>query len=116
YGSVSYLASVGGPAPWHFGALIPPWISGICRLTFGIAVVQTAVRAHSGARIYGWRFATAVPLRMFWGNLVNFAATATALWEFWDSRRCGKGLSWRKTEHTYPIPVPALATLRVTIR
>jgi hypothetical protein len=73
------------------------------RLTCGIALLQTGVRARSGARIYGWRFAAAVPLRMFWGNLVNFAATTTALWEFWDARARGLGLAWRKTDHVYPV-------------
>jgi len=110
YGMLSYLASVGQPAPWHFGSLIPAWISDLCRLTFGIALLQTGVRARAGARIYGWRFAAGVPVRMFWGNLVNFAATATALWEFWSARTRGRGLAWRKTDHVYPVAQPALAT------
>ena len=53
---------------------------------------------RSAALIYGWRFAAFVPLRMLWGNLVNFAATATALWEFFDAQRHGTGLVWHKTE------------------
>jgi adsorption protein B len=110
YGTASYLASLGQAGPWHFGSLIPAWITDICRLTFGIALLQTAVRARSGARIYGWRFAAAVPIRMFWGNVVNFAATATALWEFWDAHTRGQGLAWRKTDHVYPVAQPALAT------
>jgi hypothetical protein len=40
---------------------------------------------------------------MFWGNLVNFAATATALWDFWDAHARGLGLAWRKTDHVYPV-------------
>jgi adsorption protein B len=110
YGTASYLASLGQPAPWHFGSLLPTWISDICCLTFGIALLQTGVRAGSGARIYGWRFAAAVPVRMFWGNLVNFAATAIALWEFWSARTSGRDLVWRKTDHVYPVaPQAALA-------
>ena len=103
YGTVSYLASFGQTGPWHFGSLVPPWVSGLDRLTFGIALLQTGVRARSGACIYGWRFAAAVPIRMFWGNLVNFAATATALWDFWDAHARGLGLAWRKTDHVYPV-------------
>jgi adsorption protein B len=103
YGLASYLASLGGPAPWYFGRLLPAWMSGLCGLTFGIALLQTAVRARYGARIYGWRFAAAVPVRMVWGNVVNFAATATALWEFWNARTRGQGLAWRKTDHVYPV-------------
>jgi adsorption protein B len=59
--------------------------------------------------IYGWQFAVLAPVRVLWGNLVNFAATATALWEFFDSRRRGKGLAWRKTDHVYPLAEPAYA-------
>jgi adsorption protein B len=103
YGAASYLGSLGQSAPWHFGSHIPPWVLDLDRLTCGIALLQTGVRARSGARIYGWRFAAAVPLRMFWGNLVNFAATTTALWEFWDARARGLGLAWRKTDHVYPV-------------
>jgi adsorption protein B len=110
YGTVSYLASLGQSGPWHLGSLVPSWVSDLDRLTSGIALLQTCVRARSGARIYGWRFAAAVPIRMFWGNLVNFAATATALWEFWDAYTRGAGLSWRKTDHVYPMAQPALAT------
>jgi adsorption protein B len=106
YGTLSYLASLGQPVAWHFGSLVPSWLSGLCRLTVGIAVLQIGVRARYGARIYGWRFAAAVPVRMFWGNLVNFAATATALWEFWDAR--GRGLAWHKTDHVYPVAQPTL--------
>jgi adsorption protein B len=110
YGTASYLFHFGQATPWHLGSLIPNWISDLCRLTFGIALLQASVRARSGARIYGWSFAAAVPIRMFWGNLVNFAATATALWEFFKARTSGRGLEWRKTDHVYPVAQPALAT------
>ena len=109
YGSISYAASMGHPGGCHFASLVPGWIASLCRITCGIALVQTGARAHAGARIYGWRFAAAVPLRMFWGNLVNFAATATALWEFFDARSRGQGLAWRKTDHMYPAAQPAMA-------
>jgi adsorption protein B len=103
YGTVSYLSSLGHPGPWHLGTLLPPWLSELDRLTFGIALLQAGVRVHSGARIYGWRFAAAAPVRIFWGNLVNFAATATALWEFSEAHVRGKGMAWRKTDHIYPV-------------
>ena len=109
YGTSSYLLSLGLAEPWHFGSLVPPWIASLCRLTFGVALLQAAVRAHSAASIYGWRFAALVPARLVWGNLVNFAATARALWQFWDARMKGRGLAWNKTEHVYPIPQPAMA-------
>ena len=43
---LSYLASLGQTGPWHFGSLLPDWISDLCRLTFGIALLQTGVRAR----------------------------------------------------------------------
>ena len=107
YGTTSYLASLGDPGYWHLGSLLPPWISALDRLTFTIALVQTGVRVSSGARIYGWRFGAAAPIRVFWGNLVNFAATGTALWEFWDARARATHPAWRKTDHTYPPPQTA---------
>ncbi len=110
YGTVSYFISLAQAGPWHFGSLLPAWISDLCWLTSGIAALQTGVRAHYTARLYGRRFAAAVPIRMFWGNLVNFAATATALWEFWSAHTKGIQLAWRKTDHVYPVSQPALAT------
>jgi adsorption protein B len=103
YGAAGYAFSLGHAVPWHLERYLPPWIAGGCRLTLAIAVLQTGVRARSAALIYGWRFAAGVPLRMLWGNLVNFAATAMALWEFGNSRRRGRGLVWRKTDHVYPV-------------
>jgi adsorption protein B len=116
YGTLSYLTSLGQTGPWHFGSLLPDWISNLCRLTFGISLLQTGVRARYTSRIYGWRFAAAVPVRMFWGNLVNFAATVTALWEFWRARSRGTQPAWRKTEHVYPISQPAMASGVVRFR
>jgi adsorption protein B len=107
YGTASYLASLGQSAPWHLGSLLPSWILDLDRLTFGLALLATGVRVHSGARIYGWRFAAAVPVRMFWGNLVNFAATTAALWDFWDAYARGERMVWRKTDHVYPAAEPA---------
>ena len=116
YGTASHLASLGHNVPSHLASHIPTWISDICCLTSAIAILQTGVRARSGARIYGWRFAAAVPVRMFWGNLVNFAATATALWEFSKARASGRVLAWRKTDHVYPVAQPALVTNGVGFR
>jgi len=84
--------------------LLPPWLSRVCLASFGFALVQMAVRAWASARIYGWRFAAAVPLRIAWGNIVNFVATVTAIRQFAVARLQGRGMAWRKTEHVYPRP------------
>jgi adsorption protein B len=90
--------------PWHLGSHIPLWLARACVATLSISVVQAAVRVFSSARIYGWRFAAASPLRTFWGNLVNFAATVEALRQFLGARVKHHALAWRKTEHVYPQP------------
>ncbi len=108
YGTVSYVASLGQAGPWHLGDYIPDWLSLVCRVTLGVSALQAGVRAYSAATIYGWSFAAGVPARMVWGNLVNFAATANALWQFWDARMKGRGLAWNKTEHVYPMPQTAM--------
>ena len=61
------------------------------------------VRTRSAALLYGWKFAAGVPVRMVWGNVLNFAATAMALWEFGYARSKGRALAWRKTDHVYPV-------------
>lgn len=99
YGAIRYAT---GP---HLSLHIDPWLASTCSATCVISVVQTGYRAHASASIYGWRFAALAPLRVLWGNVVNFAATATALWDFFESRRRGTGLSWRKTDHVYPVHV-----------
>ena len=91
-----------------FGSTMPLWLARSCEAALLIAMVQTGMRVTAAAQIYGWRFAAGVPGRIIWGNAVNFAATANALWEFWDARRNGKDVAWRKTDHVYPMPQPAL--------
>ncbi len=96
YGALRYASGA------HFSSLVDPWLVNACRATCVIAVIQAWYRAHAAALIYGWRFAALAPLRVLWGNVINFAATATALWEFFDARHRGTILSWRKTDHIYP--------------
>ena len=43
----------------------------------------------------------AVPLRIFFGNLINCAATAQDIHQFVTARIQGRRLKWRKTEHVY---------------
>ena len=104
YGAASYLCSLETATPWRLAAQVPHWISRICYCTLSLSLLQAGVRAHSTASIYGWRFASAVPLRMVLGNLVNSAATVLALNQFSAARMRGKSLKWRKTEHFYPAP------------
>jgi len=103
YGTGSYFFSVWTATAWHLGTQIPAWVSGACCCTLWISLVQGGVRMHASARVFGWRFALAVPVRILWGNLVNSAATAAALRQFLEATVRGRRLAWRKTEHVYPV-------------
>jgi bacteriophage N4 adsorption protein B len=63
---------------------------------------RLAVRCGCVARLYGWRSALAVPLRVFWANSINFLATVSALGRYTAARVRGRPLGWVKTEHSYP--------------
>ena len=102
YGVCSYLLTAGTGQPWHLGSYIPFWATRVYATTLGISLLQVMVRAHCSARIYGWRFAAASPLRIFWGNLLNCAATVAALREFMGAHLEHRALPWNKTEHAYP--------------
>jgi adsorption protein B len=71
--------------------------------TLAIAAFQVGMRMWAARRIYGWRFAALAPVRVLWGNLINFQATATALSQFAGARLRGATLRWQKTDHSYPV-------------
>jgi adsorption protein B len=94
-----------GLARWmvhRAGISAPGWMVPCYAATCGLAVSQIAVRCHCSARIYGWRFAAAAPFRMFWGNVVNCAATARAIGRFAIARLRRLPQAWQKTDHAYP--------------
>jgi hypothetical protein len=86
----------------------------LCLATYLSALVQVAMRAGCSARIYGWRFAAAAPVRATWGNVVNFAATVAAVRQFTAARIHRRSMAWRKTDHVYPRP--RLGELLVRLR
>jgi hypothetical protein len=103
------------PDAWHVGELLPAWLQGFCRLTMGNCGMQTACAPSLRASLR-WRFAAAVPIRMVFGNVCNFAATVNALWEFWDAHRAaGSGRGARRTMFTVAQPAMATAVLRVRL-
>jgi adsorption protein B len=102
YGLSSYLLTARPGQPWHLASYVPWWLARVYAMTFGFSLLQVLVRAHCCARIYGCRFAAAVPLRIVWGNLLNCAATTAALRQFVVARIKHRSLAWHKTEHVYP--------------
>jgi len=89
-------------AGWRGLGAVPAWTAGLCSVTLGLSVVHVLIRTALSARVYGWRFAAGVLPRMFWGNLLNSAATVSALRQFASARLRGHALAWRKTDHKYP--------------
>lgn len=85
-----------------FTAHVPIWMLRIFSLALLLSVVQVSIRTACCARIYGWKMASLVPVRTFWGNVINGIATLEALRQFASARLRRRGLVWRKTEHAYP--------------
>jgi adsorption protein B len=73
-------------------------------VNFALLVSRIGFRMYASARVYGWRFAAGVLPRMFWGNLVNAAATARAIHLWFAHVWGGRSLAWNKTTHHYPAP------------
>ena len=74
----------------------------ILGLTLGFSLLQAAARAACVYRLYGAAMAVTVPLRIWWANALNCAATAAALRRWIIHRLSGEPLAWMKTEHAYP--------------
>ena len=100
--AATYGYSVAAGQAWLFAAATPPWIPAMCTASLGLAVVQTSLRAYFSTQIYGAAFACLAPLRIFWANAVNCAATLAALGQFARARLKRRSLAWRKTDHRYP--------------
>jgi adsorption protein B len=83
--------------------VIPPAVQTICVVIGVFAVLQTAIRTHCCASVYGWRMAALTPVRVLWANQLNGLATAAALRQFLAARLRRRDLAWRKTEHVYPV-------------
>jgi adsorption protein B len=102
---------VGGVCTWSWSrATRHEWLlarelsrfHGIYMTGLSIQALQTVLRAGFTARIYGWRFACGVPIRVIVANLINGAATAKAIWGYTNARIHHMPLRWVKTEHAYP--------------
>lgn len=75
---------------------------GIFVIGAAMQALQTSIRTFCSARIYGWRFACGVPLRVLVANLINASATARAIAIYANAKLRGRPLRWVKTEHAYP--------------
>jgi len=101
YGTAGWLAAGCDPHAWSLGRATPHWLTACCSITLAISLVQIAIRIWLSSRVYGWCFALAAPLRLPWGNLVNFTATLKAAGQFLRAHWERRSLAWIKTDHVY---------------
>ncbi|MEZ5399967.1 MAG: glycosyl transferase family protein [Bryobacteraceae bacterium] len=71
-------------------------------VTAAFGLGQMSMRAVCCGRIYGWRFAAMVPVRLLAGHVLNTFAVAKAVADFGRARFRGVAVAWRKTDHDYP--------------
>ena len=100
YGALTWVAAWSTGAPWGIAkySLHPALLVA----TFAFQIIQTGVRMGCSARLYGPRFALAVPLRSVCGNWINTIATWKAVRSYLRARIHHVPLVWVKTEHAYP--------------
>jgi adsorption protein B len=103
YGLVTWLGSGIRGDPWGLAEAV--WDQGLGWLFEGTLLLllwRAAVRAGCVARLYGWKFALGVPVRVVWATWVNGLATLAALERYFEARLRRRPLVWLKTDHRYP--------------
>jgi bacteriophage N4 adsorption protein B len=88
-------------AKWVFAVDNPLGIQ-LYRINLAIQCLRLGLRMLCVSRIFGLRFALAVPLRAYYGGVVNGIATLLAFRNWVVARWEKRPLAWVKTEHMYP--------------
>lgn len=103
YGTITWAWSLERHTSWGLAqAAHNPFLIHAMFLSMALQAFHVSVRAWCSGRIYGWKFACAVPLRVIWGNWINFFATASALYRYSNAKVRRQPLRWLKTTHSYP--------------
>lgn len=103
YGVATWSWSVWHGLPWGLAkAAKPPLTEWLLIVNLVIQAIAVGIRTSAVGRIYGWRFALGVPVRVGWANAINFLATCGAIHRYTVARLRGQPLVWIKTEHAYP--------------
>jgi bacteriophage N4 adsorption protein B len=71
-------------------------------VTFALLCMRALVRVGCVYHIYGWKMAIGAPLRAVYANVINSAATYSAVRRYAWAKFRGQPLKWLKTDHTYP--------------
>ncbi|RMF74439.1 MAG: hypothetical protein D6740_02375, partial [Alphaproteobacteria bacterium] len=85
-------------------ALIPagPAAMMVAGINLLLGVWRGGMRIWMTARLYGWRFASAVPLRWPLGIVINGAAACRACVLYWSACARRRLPRWDKTAHRFP--------------
>jgi len=103
YGVLTWIASRLSGRPWGLGEIATlPVLQPVLAATLALGCIHVLARAVCAARIYGWRFALGVPVRVVYGNWLNAHASINAIIRFLGARLRRHPLVWVKTEHAYP--------------
>jgi adsorption protein B len=104
YGLLSWGVSRWAGAPWSLRSAVgrSDVLEALLAVNAALFLSRVAVRMHVTGRIYGWRHALGVPLRLVLANWINASATIRALRQYIAARVAGRPLRWVKTEHAYP--------------
>jgi bacteriophage N4 adsorption protein B len=101
YGAATWSWAASTHHPWGLAretaAFAPAYATGLAFQT-----LHTLIRMYCSCRIYGLRFACAVPLRVIVGNGINCLAASRAIWTYTRARLRDQPLRWVKTDHAYP--------------
>ena len=101
YGLFTLLLAKALHHPWGL-AYEASSLTRACEAGVSLQVLHIAARMWFSSRIYGWRHAATVPIRVVAGNWINCFATCVAIWTFTQAKIHRSPLVWVKTEHAYP--------------
>lgn len=110
YGAVTLAWAKHVHAEWGLGREASG-LAGAAVAGLALQIMHTSVRTACSARVYGWRFAALVPVRVVAANWINLFATCSALGNYATAKIRRRPLRWAKTDHVYPSRA-ALATER----
>jgi adsorption protein B len=111
YGAATFAWAASTNRAWQFGSELG-WSAPIAAAGLALQCLHTAIRMTSSTRIYGLRFAAAVPLRIIWGNGINCWASCRAIAGYAQAKWRHEPLRWVKTEHAYPSRAALLSDRR----
>jgi adsorption protein B len=101
YGVVTFAWAASLHRDWQFGRDLE-WSAPIAVAGLALQCLHTTIRMAASARVYGFRFAAGVPLRIVWGNWINCWASCRAISGYARAKWLHQPLRWVKTEHAYP--------------